>query len=109
MEPLHEVFMPKEAMLGIGKVLESGQLGYGQNTRRFELELQRYIKNPNVLTISGNSVLFSLKLLDVSRGDEIIVSPMSCLMTTQPIAYLGAKVVWADIDPSTGSLDPISV
>ncbi|WP_180818263.1 DegT/DnrJ/EryC1/StrS family aminotransferase, partial [Vibrio parahaemolyticus] len=59
--------------------------------------------------LSGNSIFFALKLINIQDGDEVIVSPMSCLMTTQPIKYAGAKVVWADIDPLTGSLDPLDV
>ncbi len=109
MIPLYKVFMPEETSLEVAKVLNSGQLAYGKYTQQFELKLQQFIKNPNVLTISGNSILFALKLLDIKEGDEVIVSPMSCLMTTQPIAYIGAKIVWADIDSETGTLDPISV
>ena len=109
MIPLYKVFMPEETSLEVAKVLDSGQLAYGKYTQQFESKLQQFIKNPNVLTISGNSILFALKLLDIKEGDEVIVSPMSCLMTTQPIAYIGAKIVWADIDSETGTLDPISV
>lgn len=109
MIPLFKVFMPKEVSMGIGDILNSGQLAYGEHTKNFENELRKYVGNPNILTISGNSVLFALKLLDIKEGDEVIVSPMSCLMTTQPIAYTGAKVVWVDINPLTGSLDPMDV
>jgi len=109
MIPLFKVFMPEEVSMGIGDILSSGQLAYGEHTKNFENELRKYVGNPNILTISGNSVLFALKLLDIKEGDEVIVSPMSCLMTTQPIVNIGATVVWADIDPLTGSLDPIDV
>ncbi len=38
-----------------------------------------------------------------------IASPMSCLASNQPFVTQGAKVIWADIDPSTGTLMPDSV
>ena len=101
--------MPDEISATLPIVLNSGEIAYGEHSKRFENKLQSFIGNPNVLAISGNSIFFALKLLGIKEGDEVIVSPMSCLMTTQPIVYAGAKVVWADIDPNTGSLDPESV
>lgn len=109
MIPLFKVFMPDEVSLEVPSILNSGQLAYGTHTKNFEKKLQNYVGNLSILTVSGNSIFFALKLLDIKEGDEVIVSPMSCLMTTQPIVYAGAKVVWADIDPYTGSLDPEDV
>ncbi|MEI3421297.1 MAG: DegT/DnrJ/EryC1/StrS family aminotransferase [Butyricimonas faecihominis] len=34
---------------------------------------------------------------------------MSCLASNQPLQTFGLKIVWADIDPLTGTLDPDSV
>lgn len=101
--------MPEDISDGINKILHSGQLSYGIYTKDFEKKLRLYVGNENILTVSGNSIFFALKLIDIQVGDEVIVSPMSCLMTTQPIKYAGAKVIWADIDPLTGSLDPLDV
>ena len=109
MIPLFKVFMPNEVSIGIADILNSGQLAYGTHTKNFETKLREYVGNENILAISGNSVLFALRLIGIKAEDEVIVSPMSCLMTTQPIAVVGAKVVWADIDPMTGSLDPEDV
>ena len=109
MIPLLKVFMPDNITKKLSEILNSGQLTYGMHTQDFEVKLRNYVDNSNILTISGNSVFFALKLLDIKDGDEVIVSPMSCLATTQPIAYAGAKTVWTDIDPLTGSLDPEDV
>ncbi|AWG85236.1 aminotransferase class V-fold PLP-dependent enzyme [Vibrio parahaemolyticus] len=109
MVPLFKVFMPDNVSDGLNKILHSGQLSYGEHTKDFERKLRKYVGNENILTLSGNSIFFALKLINIQDGDEVIVSPMSCLMTTQPIKYAGAKVVWADIDPLTGSLDPLDV
>lgn len=109
MVPLYKVFMPDSLSEGLSKILNSGQLAYGAHTREFEEKLRKFVGNPNILTISGNSVFFALKLLGIKEGDEIIASPMACLATNQPVAYAGAKIVWADIDPLTASLDPEDV
>ena len=109
MVPLFKVFMPDDTTDGVNEILRSGQLSYGVHTKRFEDKLRKYVGNDKILTTSGNSIFFALKLIGIKAGDEVIVSPMSCLMTTQPVIYAGAKVVWADIDPLTGSLDPKDV
>lgn len=101
--------MPEEIINSLPDVLRSGQLAYGVQTKRFEERLQSYVGNPLIITVSCNSVFFALKVLNVDSNDEIIASPMSCLATNQPIAFVGAKIVWADIDPLTGSLDPDDV
>jgi len=109
MVPLYKVFMPDNISEGVNEVLNSGQLAYGVHTRQFEEKLRTFVGNPNVLSISGNSVFFALKLIGIKEGDEVIASPMACLATNQPVAYAGAKIIWADIDPLTASLDPEDV
>jgi dTDP-4-amino-4,6-dideoxygalactose transaminase len=109
MVPLFKVFIPEDNTDGVNKILHSGQLSFGVYTKRFEDNLRSYVGNEKILTTSSNSILFALKLIDIKAGDEVIVSPMSCLMTTQPVVYAGAKIVWADIDPLTGSLSPKDV
>ncbi len=45
----------------------------------------------------------------VSNGDEVITTPMTCTATNSPIVKRGARPVWADVDPWTGLIDPLSV
>lgn len=101
--------MPDNVAKGMEEILNSGQLAYGTYSTKFEDKLRNFIGNPFTLTVKDNAVFFALKLIDVREGDEVIVSPMSCLATTQPVVFTNAKIIWADIDPSTGSLDPEDV
>lgn len=111
MIPLHKVFMPGDIIDQIEKILYSGQLTYGRYTEEFEKKLIDFIGNPLLITTSNNNnaLQVALSIIDIYKGDEIIASPMSCLATNQPIITSGAKVVWADIDPCTGTLDPDEV
>lgn len=106
MVPLHKVFMPDNIDEGLSEVLYSGKLSYGNFSIKFENQLRNFVGNQKILSISGNSVQFALQLLNIKEGDEVIASPMSCLMTTQPINLSGAKIKWCDIDPNTGTLEP---
>lgn len=49
-------------------------------------------------------MLMALSILGLQAGDEVIVSPVSCLASNQPFVIKGIKVVWADVNPQTGSL-----
>jgi dTDP-4-amino-4,6-dideoxygalactose transaminase len=109
MVPIHKVFMPENIESELSEILYSGQLAYGKFSKIFEEQIRRFICNDLTIAISGNSILFALQLLGIRQGDEIIASPMSCLMTTQPVAMCNAKIVWADVDPQTGTLDPEDV
>lgn len=106
MIPILKPFMPQDVELGITEILYSGKLSYGKQARLFEKKLKKFVNNDLTLTLSCNSIYFALKLLELKENDEVIVSPMCCLMTSQPIANVGAKTIWCDIDPLTGTLDP---
>jgi perosamine synthetase len=112
MQPLFKVFVPKENMGdSLETILQSGQLNSGTYVRAFEKQLQAYIGNPYILVTGNNTyaALIALALCDLKNGDEVISSSMACLASNQPILNFGAKLVWADIDPSTGSLNPEEV
>lgn len=92
-------------------ILHSGQLAYGKYSRQFEQSLADYIGIERVVcTNSFNSAyLVLIRALGLKPGDEVIASPLCCLASSQPFAISGIKLIWADIDPTTGTLDPDSV
>ena len=102
--------MPNE-MPEIEVILHSGALSYGKWGRLFELKLAEYLGKNQILTVNSfnSAMLVALGVIGINRGDEIIASPMSCLASNQPFATQGVKVIWADIEPSSGRLSPDSV
>ncbi|MCI0562440.1 MAG: DegT/DnrJ/EryC1/StrS family aminotransferase, partial [Nitrososphaera sp.] len=65
----------------------------------------------NVLTLnSGTSALhWAVRLAGIGHGDEVITTPMTCTATNMPILANGGKIVWADVDPNSGLIDPLDV
>jgi perosamine synthetase len=110
MIPLYKPYMP-ENLPELNNILQSGALAYGKWGRKFEEKLGEYIGNPNIAVVNSfnSAMLVTLTTLGIKAGDEVIASPMSCLASNQPFATIGAKVIWADIDPETGTLNPESV
>ena len=111
MIPQFKVFMPKTVDDELLRVLHSGFIGQGEKVNQFEKDLGDYFGNKNVLTInSGTGALqLALRLANVTFGDEVISTPMTCTATNMPILAAGAKIVWCDVDPVTGLADPDSI
>lgn len=109
--PLFKVFMSPGVDRPLLKVIHSGYVGQGPKVDEFEEKLRTFIGNPYVLTVnSGTSALqLALRLAGVSHGDDVISTPMTCTATNWPILAAGANIVWADINPRTGNMDPESV
>jgi len=109
--PLFKVHMPKKVDKAVLDVLHSGYIGQGPKVEEFEKILAKFLKNPYVFTVnSGTSALqLALRLANVQAGDEVISTPMTCSATNEPILACGAKIVWADIFPESGLINPASV
>lgn len=104
--PPREVLMPE-----LEKILYSGYIATGQAVDDFEVAFRNYIGNQNMLSLhSGTDALhIALILAGIKPGDEVISTPMTAEPTNTSIAMVGAKVVWGDVDPRNGLLDPESV
>lgn len=112
MIPLFKVFMPPKAELlpELEEVLYSGYIGQGKKVDEFEKELSHYIGSDKILTVnSGTSAIHLALHLAGVEGGEVITTPMTCTATNFPILANRAKIVWGDIDPETGMLDPEDV
>ena len=111
MVPIYKPYMPQNLSSDINEILYSGQLGYGKYGKQFEQQLKDYIGCDYVLTVNSynTAMLTLLSTLNLQCGDEVIASPVSCLASNQPFVVKGLKVVWADVNPETGSMCPDDV
>ena len=109
--PLFKVYMAKRVMGPLKKVLMSGYIGQGSQVEVLEKAMSAYLKTKWVLSLnSGTTALtLALQLAGVGPGDEVISTPMTCTATNWPILSRGARIVWADINPQTGNIDPQSI
>jgi dTDP-4-amino-4,6-dideoxygalactose transaminase len=109
MIPLYKPFMPEVPL--VNEILHSGNLAYGKYGRAFEKDLSDFFGTSNLLVTNtfNMSILVALTTLGLKHGDKAIVSPMACLASTQPLLSMGIEVIWADVDPCLGTLDPESV
>lgn len=109
MIPLFKPYMPDVPEMD--KILHSGALAYGNYTKQFEEKLRDYFGTPYLIVTNSFHIAISVALttLGIVPGDDVVVSPMACLASTQPYLSSGLNVCWADVDPRTGTLSPESV
>jgi len=108
---LFKVHMPKSVDKPLLKVLHSGFIGQGKKVEEFEEKLGAFFNNKKILTLNAgtSAIQLALRLANVSYGDEVITTAMTCTATNMPILAAGAKIVWADVNPHTGLIDPESI
>lgn len=90
--------------------VKSGWLVPGKHTEKFEHCLGEYLGGKTVMLSSCTAALHvSLIMAGIKPGDEVITTPLSWVATSNVILYMGAKVVFADVEPETGLIDPKEV
>lgn len=107
--PLFKVHVPVEnALAEIKTVLESGFINEGVQVTQFQNALcaRLGVKNMVLMNSCTSALTVAYKICGVGPGTEVITTAMTCIATNTPIENLGAKIVWADIDAKTGSIDP---
>jgi perosamine synthetase len=94
-------------------VLRSGKWyrGSGQQVQQFETAYARLLGAGRCLaTASGTTALIvAMHVLGVDAGDEVIVSPFTFIASYNAILINKALPVLADTDPTTLTMDPVSI
>jgi dTDP-4-amino-4,6-dideoxygalactose transaminase len=92
----------KKTLKKVQQVLRSGRVNYwtGNECKEFEKEFSKYVGNKYSITLSNGSVALelALKALRLKKGDEIIVSPRSFIISASCVFSLGLKPIFADVD-----------
>jgi perosamine synthetase len=103
----------EEEMNELREALEQNTLFYTQGRKVTQLETE-FAANIGVrfaiACSSGTAAIHAACIaLDISPGDEVIVSPITDMGTLVPILYQGAIPVFADLTPHGYTLDTASV
>lgn len=95
----------------VSDVMRAGTFINGPNVAAFEEELAAYVGVPHAVGLnSGTDALhLALRALDIGPGDEVVTTPFTFIATTEAIGMVGAKPVFADIDPQTFTIDPRAI
>lgn len=95
----------------VAEVLKSDYLTTGPQIPAFEAALCRATGAKYAVTVtSGTAALHAaVWAAGIGPGDEVITTPLTFAASANCILYVGAKPVFADIDPVTYNIDPVAV
>lgn len=93
------------------QVLHSGWLSEGKMVKAFEAELSNLLglRNPLALNSGTSALHLALVLAGVGPNDEVIIPAQTFVATGLVVLMQGATPVFADIDPLSGNISPISI
>jgi len=97
-----------EILAAMTRVADSQRFIMGPEIDALEAELARMLGVGHAIAVSSgtDAVLLALMALDIKAGDEVVTTASSFFATAAAIVRLGARPVFADIDPATFNIDP---
>ena len=100
-----------ELLAAVEKTLASGHYILGPNVAALETELAAYTGTRfGVGVNSGSDALtLALRALEIGPGDEVITTPFTYIAPAEAIHQMGARIVFADIDPHTFNINSAEV
>jgi dTDP-4-amino-4,6-dideoxygalactose transaminase len=93
------------------RVLRSGWYVLGAEVRAFEEAWAAFCGAPHCVGVANGSdaLHLALRAVGVGAGDEVITVPNAAGYTAFAVRLIGARPVYADVDPATFVMDPRSV
>jgi len=115
--PVHELEFSHGSIYGteeaaaVADVLAESAPSCGPRVKAFEEAFAAYCGAAYGLAVTSGTAGLDLALMatGIGPGDEVITTPISWISTANAAAKLGARVVFADVDPETLNIDPASV
>jgi perosamine synthetase len=85
----------------------TGWITQGPKVAEFEEKFAQYVGSKYAVAVSNCTTALHLAMIvaGIKEGDEVICPSMSYIATANSIMYVGAKPVFAEIDPLTYNLD----
>lgn len=101
----------EEIRRAVDEVLDQQSLVLGPHVEKFEKNLAAYCGTKHAVGVSSGSdaLLCSLMAIGIKPGDEVICPTFTFFATAGAIERLGARIVFADIDPATFNIDPAKI
>lgn len=111
MIPIAEPRISSKEIAAVTDVLKSGMIAQGEKVEEFEIAFARFIGTKHAIAVNSGTAALHTSLLahGIGPGDEVITTPFTFIATANAILFSGAKPVFADIDPLTFNIDPVSI
>ncbi len=90
-------------MNSMTKVIDEQAFILGEPVERLEREVAQLSHTTHAIGCANgtDAILLTLRALDIGRGDEVVTTPFTFFATAGAIHNVGARPVFADIEPDT--------
>jgi dTDP-4-amino-4,6-dideoxygalactose transaminase len=97
-----------DVQAAIDRVIASGWFVLGPEVDAFESEFAQATGATYAVGVASgtDAIALILRALDIGPGDEVITTSLSAAFTALAVAMVGARPVFADIDPVRLTIDP---
>ncbi len=109
--PIAKPYINKKEEEYVLEVLRSGILSIGPKIEKLEKKFAEFIGTKYACGVSSGTAGLHLALIaaGIKKGDEVITPPFSFVASANTILYVGAKPIFADIDPLTFNMNPTEI
>lgn len=110
--PYGRQWLDEDDIQSVVDVLRGDYLTTGPAIDLFEEKVADYVSGRYAVAFSSRNNLLYMRLAffaGISQGDEVITTPITFAASANCILYMGAKPVFADINPHTYNIDPDSI
>jgi dTDP-4-amino-4,6-dideoxygalactose transaminase len=111
MIPVMRPWLGEEEARAAAEAVASGWVAQGPRVQAFEDALRDRVGAAHGVAVSSctTALHLSLVLLGVGPGDEVVVPSLSFIATANAARYVGARPVFADVEPATLNLSADTV
>jgi dTDP-4-amino-4,6-dideoxygalactose transaminase len=92
----------------VGDVLASNRVNYwtGDQGKNFEKEFAVSVTCQHAVAVANGTLALELALrgLQITAGDEVVVTPRTFVATASSVVAVGATPVFADVDKNSGNI-----
>lgn len=95
----------------VAEVIASGWVAQGPRVAAFEAAFAETMHAEHAVATSNCTTALHLALVvaGIGQGDDVIVPSFSFIATTNAPTYVGARPVFADVDPLTGNVTAATI
>jgi dTDP-4-amino-4,6-dideoxygalactose transaminase len=103
--------MRDEIGSAVAKVVASGRYVLGPNVSAFEAEFATYNGVPHCVSVANgtDAIELALRAVGCGVGSDVVTVANAGMYATTAILAVGARPVFADIEPTTMTMDPSSL
>lgn len=104
--PLSRLWITKDELVEVKKVLETGWLTKGPKNQELEEMVSNYLGVKHAICVSSCTTALHLAILSLGIEDgEILVADYTYPATGHAVKYCGLTPVFVDVDPKTYNMD----